>query len=331
MAVNVNIPKPTYTKNDIGLGNVDNTSDLNKPISTAGQSALDLKVDKVTGKGLSTEDYTTAEKSKLAGIEAGAEVNVNADWNAISGDAQILNKPTIPSISGLVPYTGATADVDLDTFGLDAKFIKIKGTGGNGHLNLKHQSSGATAGGSESVLYADNSGNPKWKNDGNAVQDVMLGSAITQARLNLEIFEAKQVSATQTTTGTTPIAITELKVTPTINKRYSLTACIHLGCSGVGGVRIGITIPTGATIFITGFGTGVPESTNSIMSFINANNGFFVNPYVVSSSQNGMCIVHGEVEMGAIAGDVQFTFRSITGGQTSTVLKTGSFMKLEEI
>jgi hypothetical protein len=56
-----------------------------------------LKVDKVTGKGLSTEDYTTVEKSKLAGIQAGAEVNVNADWNAVSGDAQILNKPTIPS------------------------------------------------------------------------------------------------------------------------------------------------------------------------------------------------------------------------------------------
>jgi hypothetical protein len=42
-------------------------------------------------------NYTTTEKSKLAGIEAGAEVNVNADWNATSGDAQILNKPTIPS------------------------------------------------------------------------------------------------------------------------------------------------------------------------------------------------------------------------------------------
>jgi hypothetical protein len=30
----------------------------------------------------------------LAGIAAGAEVNVNPDWNATSGDAQILNKPT---------------------------------------------------------------------------------------------------------------------------------------------------------------------------------------------------------------------------------------------
>lgn len=42
------------------------------------------------GNGISTADAT-----KLAGISAGAEVNVNADWNASSGDAQILNKPTI--------------------------------------------------------------------------------------------------------------------------------------------------------------------------------------------------------------------------------------------
>ena len=33
-------------------------------------------VEKETGKGLSTEDYTTAEKTKLSGIEDGAEVNV---------------------------------------------------------------------------------------------------------------------------------------------------------------------------------------------------------------------------------------------------------------
>ena len=37
------------------------------------QTALNGKVDKVAGKGLSTNDYTTAEKNKLAGIEAGAD------------------------------------------------------------------------------------------------------------------------------------------------------------------------------------------------------------------------------------------------------------------
>lgn len=67
---NINI-----TKANIGLGNVDNTSDANKPISTATQTALDNKVDKVTGKGLSTNDFTDALLSKLNGIESGAQVN----------------------------------------------------------------------------------------------------------------------------------------------------------------------------------------------------------------------------------------------------------------
>lgn len=59
--------------------------------------AVKNKVDKDGNKVLSTNDYTTTEKNKLAGIAAGAEVNVNADWNATSGDAQILNKPTLVS------------------------------------------------------------------------------------------------------------------------------------------------------------------------------------------------------------------------------------------
>lgn len=42
---------------------------------------------------------TDEEKNKLANIAAGAEVNVNADWNATSGDAQILNKPTLGSMA----------------------------------------------------------------------------------------------------------------------------------------------------------------------------------------------------------------------------------------
>lgn len=39
-------------------------------------------------------NFTSSDKTKLDGIASGAEVNVNADWNAVSGDALILNKPT---------------------------------------------------------------------------------------------------------------------------------------------------------------------------------------------------------------------------------------------
>lgn len=54
------------------------------------------KVDKESGKGLSTNDYTTTEKNKLSGIAAGAEVNVQSNWNESdsTSDAYILNKPS---------------------------------------------------------------------------------------------------------------------------------------------------------------------------------------------------------------------------------------------
>ena len=55
-------------------------------------------VAKETGKGLSTNDFTTELKNKLDGIAEGAQVNVKPDWNASAGNAaEILNKPTIPS------------------------------------------------------------------------------------------------------------------------------------------------------------------------------------------------------------------------------------------
>ena len=52
------------------------TSELTNDSNFATTTALDAKVDKVTGKGLSTNDYTTAEKDKLASIENGANKTV---------------------------------------------------------------------------------------------------------------------------------------------------------------------------------------------------------------------------------------------------------------
>jgi hypothetical protein len=95
MSLDINLTGVEKTSNK--KTTLTDNSDIFYPTQKAVKTAVDLKVDKIVGKGLSTEDYTTAEKSKLAGIEAGAEVNVNADWNATNGDAQILNKPTIPS------------------------------------------------------------------------------------------------------------------------------------------------------------------------------------------------------------------------------------------
>ena len=47
----------TVTAGDVGLGNVDNTSDTNKPVSTAQQTALDAKQRNVTFTQISGNKY----------------------------------------------------------------------------------------------------------------------------------------------------------------------------------------------------------------------------------------------------------------------------------
>jgi hypothetical protein len=92
------------TKADVGLDSVDNTSDANKPISTATQTALNAKVDKVAGKQLSTEDYTTAEKSKLSGVAAGAN-----NYSHPEGDGNWHVPATGTTNNGKVLKAGSTA------------------------------------------------------------------------------------------------------------------------------------------------------------------------------------------------------------------------------
>ena len=77
------------------------------------------------------------------------QIETYSDWNATSGSKEILNKPTIPtstseltndgedgtnpfitaldipSLTGYVPYTGATTDVDLGTHNLTADHIAL--------------------------------------------------------------------------------------------------------------------------------------------------------------------------------------------------------------
>jgi len=63
--------------------------------ATADQSDSEIKT--AYESNSDTNAFTDAEKTKLSGIATGAEVNVQSDFNATSGDAVILNKPTIPS------------------------------------------------------------------------------------------------------------------------------------------------------------------------------------------------------------------------------------------
>jgi len=88
---------------------------------------------------------------------------------------------TFPSLTGYVPYTGATAGVDLGAFKLNAQSLHAKGTAGNGYLGLKHQSASATASANEVSLFADSLGDLSWQN-GNLYLSKFITSSNTVAR-----------------------------------------------------------------------------------------------------------------------------------------------------
>ena len=77
---------------------------LAQKIYTRMDNADANKVDKVTGKGLSTNDYTTNEKSKLSGIATGAQVNV-IETIKVNGTAQTVSSK---AVNITVPTDNAT-------------------------------------------------------------------------------------------------------------------------------------------------------------------------------------------------------------------------------
>jgi hypothetical protein len=76
------------------------------------KSRLANKVDKVAGKQLSTEDYTTAEKSKLGTIEEGAQVNV-LEGITVGGTEQTITAKKIAL--GALAGNSEVAESDLAT------------------------------------------------------------------------------------------------------------------------------------------------------------------------------------------------------------------------
>ena len=68
--------------------------------------------------GSTTHKFTNdSDITRLSGVAAGAEVNVNADWNSSSGDSQILNKPTLTSgtVTSVATGTGLSGGTITST------------------------------------------------------------------------------------------------------------------------------------------------------------------------------------------------------------------------
>jgi nitrogen fixation protein len=147
MAVNINIPS------QVSQSITDGVTDK-APSENAVNDALALKANTADlGATAFSNDYNDLDN--LPTIPAG---QVNSDWNATSGVAEILNKPTIPSVTGFVPYTGATSDLDMGTHNITAD-----------HINLNVSPSGAGF-----VV-----GSTQWNNNLGSSQTLLKGGNVT--------------------------------------------------------------------------------------------------------------------------------------------------------
>lgn len=113
-----------YT-NDVGLGYLWNR------IRTLIDNKIANKVDKVTGKGLSTNDYDDAEKNKLAGIASGAQVNtiesVSVNNTALVPDAnKNVNVPIPTNVSSFTNDSNYQNATQVST-AIDAAISGITG------------------------------------------------------------------------------------------------------------------------------------------------------------------------------------------------------------
>lgn len=98
MSITGTYPDITFNASGGGGGGGDMFKSVYDPTSKAAD-AFDMGN---MAESASAKILTSAERTKLANIENGAQVNVQSDWNASSGDALILNKPSI--------YTQAEVD-----------------------------------------------------------------------------------------------------------------------------------------------------------------------------------------------------------------------------
>lgn len=124
LALKAPLASPTFTgtvagvtKGHVGLGNVDNTSDANKPVSTAGQTALDLKANlaspALTGTPtaptatpgtnttqVATTAFVTAASGTYLAYDAGGDASAARPAVAASATVAWFNSPSEPTNLG---------------------------------------------------------------------------------------------------------------------------------------------------------------------------------------------------------------------------------------
>jgi hypothetical protein len=163
--------------------------------------------------------FDSASSVKLAGIEAGAEVNVNADWNATTGDAQILNKPTLATVATTGAYSDLSGTPSLATVATTGSYNDLSDqptiptnnnqlTNGAGYITDGNTNWDNTYGfiraSSTDTLTNKSGNNSQWTNDAGYI-NLAAQTAHTNAIGNAIDFSARVTLAGGVAEGTSGI------------------------------------------------------------------------------------------------------------------------------
>jgi hypothetical protein len=270
----------TLDKTAVGLSNVDNTSDANKPVSTATQTAVDAKFNTPTG--------TTAQY--------------------IRGDGSLETFPTIPDPADFVEKSDFTSHS-----------ILAKQSGASDPV--------AVSIGNNEILGRESGGGADIK--GLSASEVKAMLAFTKAEImaGLEMEEIF-ITGDQTTPSTTAVSIIDLVTTTLTTGKYKINGTIGVGSNTTTGMKLGIIIPTGATMKLKGLDRG-STFDNSITEIFTTSNTLSTGNFC---RVNGESIVNinGTITIGATSGVVQFIFAKTTSG-TATITDEGTQITIEKL
>lgn len=255
------------------------------------------KVDKVEGKGLSTNDYTTPEKNKLAAIEAEANKYVLPAATASAlGGVKIGSNITLAN-GGTISITKANVTSAL---GVDptTTYVKKAGDTMTGILNIKNSEgaqlelfSTASDGGAYMRFYPNNQTDNKWYLGVGTNQTLNLGyNTVTKAS-----FGDGQLSLT-TNANLAPI------------KTNSTTLCTNLNADMVDGVDVK---DIEHTLYM--------QSTTKNYLKIQVNHKYFPNSYKIVEYYDGYIYVY---QLLINAYSPEFTDLQLISGKVHTGIKT---------
>lgn len=255
------------------------------------------KVDKVEGKGLSTNDYTTPEKNKLAAIEAEANkyvlpaatasalggVKIGSNITLANGGTISITKNNVTSALGVDPTT---------------TYVRKAGDTMTGILNIKNSEgaqlelfSTASNGGAYMRFYPNNQTDNKWYLGVGTNQTLNLGyNTVTKAS-----FGDGQLSLT-TSANLAPI------------KTNSTTLCTNLNADMVDGVDVK---DIEHTLYI--------QSTTKNYLKIQVNHKYFPNSYKIVEHYDGYIYVY---QLLINAYSPEFTDLQLISGKVHTGIKT---------